>query len=117
MTIHLSEKRCVACEGGTPAFTDAQIEEYKPQIEPAWQIRDDEGIKKLYREFKFKDFKAAMEFVNAVAEIAESEGHHPDLYIFYNLVKIELYTHAVRGLFENDFIIAAKIDNILSKKV
>lgn len=74
---------------------------------PLWQRRGD--FKKISREFKFKNFKEAMAFVNQVAEIAETEGHHPDLHIYYNRVNIELQTHAVNGLSENDFILAAKI--------
>ena len=74
---------------------------------PSWKVLDN---KKLEREFKFKDFKGAMAFVNRVADIADSEGHHPDIYVFYNLVRFELSTHAIGGLSENDFILAAKID-------
>lgn len=69
----------------------------------SWRIR---------REFKFEDFKEAMRFVNKAADVAESEGHHPDIHIFYNRVNIELWTHAVEGLSENDFILAAKINEI-----
>ena len=67
----------------------------------------------LYRKFQFKDFKEAMKFVNDVADIANHEGHHPDIYIFYNIVDLELFTHAVKGLSENDFIMAAKIDKLV----
>jgi 4a-hydroxytetrahydrobiopterin dehydratase len=73
-------------------------------------LRD--GTHKLRREFKFKNFKQSLAFVNKVSEIAESESHHPDIYIFYNIVKLELFTHAVGGLSENDFIMAAKIDEV-----
>ncbi len=68
--------------------------------------------KKIFREFTFKDFAEALRFVNTVATIAESEGHHPDIFIWYNRVKIELWTHAIGGLSENDFIVAAKINAI-----
>jgi 4a-hydroxytetrahydrobiopterin dehydratase len=73
-------------------------------------ILDREGTHKINKQFEFKDFKETMVFVNKVADIAEAEGHHPDIYIYYNKVKLELYTHAVKGLFLNDFIVAAKID-------
>jgi len=78
---------------------------------PSWTL-DREGIHKIKKSFKFKDFKDSMIFVNKVAEISEEEGHHPNMCIFYNKVQLELYTHAIKGLFENDFIMAAKIDEI-----
>ena len=77
---------------------------------PGWKNVDNLQI---FKEMKFKDFKEAMKFINAVAEIAEAEQHHPDIYIFYNAVRLELSTHAIKGLSENDFILAAKIDKIL----
>ena len=67
----------------------------------------------LYKKFKFKNFLEAMKFVNKVAEIAENEGHHPDFCVHYNKVEIEIWTHAINGLSENDFIVAAKIDKVL----
>lgn len=104
----LAKKHCVPCEGGTPPMMPAKIEKYKPDA-PGWLVVEN---KKLSREFRFKDFAGAMEFINKVAKIAEAEGHHPDIYIFYNLVRLELTTHAVGGLSENDFILAAKINGI-----
>lgn len=73
-----------------------------------------DGGKKITKKFKFKNFKEAMAFINKVAELAESEGHHPDIFIFYNRVKFELSTHAIGGLSENDFILAAKINKFYS---
>jgi len=105
--IILSNKKCVACEGGVPPLTPEQIADYQKQLQTPWEVLDN---KKINREFKFKDFNESMEFVNCVAKIAEAEQHHPDLHIFYNQVKIELWTHAVSGLSENDFILAAKIE-------
>ncbi len=107
--IHLSDKKCVACEGGVPPLTDAEIKTYLPQVKEGWEVTD---AKKIQKEFKFNDFKEAMEFVNKIAAVADGEGHHPNIHIFYNVVKIELWTHAIRGLSENDFILAAKVDNI-----
>ena len=104
----LTKKHCVPCEGGDPPVSDEKEKELKKQI-PDWLLLDD-GTHKLRRQFKFKDFKEAMVFVNKIADVAESEGHHPDIYIFYNKVQIDLFTHAVGGLSENDFIMAAKID-------
>jgi 4a-hydroxytetrahydrobiopterin dehydratase len=103
----LQTKKCVPCEGGTPPLTPEEIQNYHNQIDAAWHVVED---KKIQREYTFKDFKEAMKFVNAVAEIAESEGHHPDIHISYNHVRIVLWTHAVGGLTENDFILASKVD-------
>ena len=103
----LTQKKCIPCEAGTPPLEEGKINELLKEI-PAWQLK--EG--RLYRKFKFKDFVEAMKFVNAVAEIAEQEGHHPDFSVYYNKVEIELWTHAINSLSENDFIIAAKIDKL-----
>ena len=105
----LASKACFACEGGTPPMTHTEISKYIKQIDSEWEVIKDHSIK---RKFILGDFKQAMVFVNKVAEIANTEGHHPDIYIYYNVVEIELYTHAVKGLSENDFIMAAKIDKI-----
>ena len=105
----LSKKKCVSCEGGTPPFTEEEIAKYVLQLKDGWDVL---GRKKLQKEFKFKDFKEAMVFVNAVAGIAETENHHPDVLISWNQVIIELWTHKIGGLSENDFILAAKIDTL-----
>ena len=78
---------------------------------PGW-ILIKEGTHKITKQFKFEDFKKAMEFVNKIADLAESEGHHPDIKIVYNKVRLDLFTHAVGGLSENDFIMASKIDKL-----
>ncbi|MBD3350910.1 MAG: 4a-hydroxytetrahydrobiopterin dehydratase [Candidatus Lokiarchaeota archaeon] len=106
----LTNKKCVPCEGGLPAM-DIPEENTNMKEIPEWALNREE-IHKITREFKFKNFKKSMKFVNKVADIAEEEGHHPDIYIYYDTVKLELYTHAVNGLFINDFIIAAKVDEI-----
>lgn len=105
----LTEKRCVPCEGGVPTIKGGEIENYTCQLKSKWSVVDG---KKIRREFTFPDFVAAMAFANRVAEIAESEEHHPDLHIYYGRVVVELWTHAIDGLSENDFIVAAKIDEI-----
>lgn len=110
--VPLAGKKCVPCEGGVPPFDTDKIDKYKKEISSEWTVLDG---KKLERKFKFKDFKEAMEFVNKIADIAEEEQHHPDIKIFYNLVTITLWTHAIGGLSENDFILSAKIDAISSK--
>ncbi len=108
--MNLNHKYCKPCEAGIPALSPEQNSELIKEVEN-WILIDD---KKIEKTFSFKDFKAALEFVNKVGEIAESEGHHPNIYMFsFNKVKIDLYTHNIDGLSENDFILASKIDNIL----
>ena len=99
----------MACEGGALPLNKEQAQSYL-KMTLGWALNE-EG-KKISREFKFKDFVEAMEFVNSVAKIAEAEGHHPDIHVFYNRVMIELWTHAINGLSENDFIVAAKINEL-----
>lgn len=111
----LTQKHCVPCEGGTPPLSDAEEDKLKQQV-PKWILLRNDGttlVHKIRRQFIFKDFKEAIAFVNKIAQIADQEGHHPDIYIFYNKVQLELFTHAVGGLSENDFIMAAKIDTLL----
>lgn len=110
---NLTAKKCIACEGGIPPLKPAEARSLLKEVDSGWSIK---GIK-IIREFKFVDFKAAIEFINKVADIAEGEGHHPDIYLHgWNNVRIELYTHAINGLHENDFIVAAKIDGLKIKK-
>lgn len=105
----LSEKKCQPCEGDTPPMDQNEIETFKKHIQDDWNIIEN---KKMSKEYSFKNFKNTMEFVNKVAELAEEEGHHPDMQVSYGKVVIELSTHAINGLSENDFIMAHKIDNI-----
>jgi 4a-hydroxytetrahydrobiopterin dehydratase len=106
----LLQKKCVPCEGGLPPMSLIEENKYQKDV-PGWEINRD-GIHRLVKEFKFKNFKKAIKFVNKVAEIAENEAHHPDIFIYYNKVKFEIHTHAINGLFLNDFIVAAKIDQL-----
>ncbi|MCL5774304.1 MAG: 4a-hydroxytetrahydrobiopterin dehydratase [Firmicutes bacterium] len=107
----LLEKKCVPCEGGVPPFTIEEAEKYLSQVKE-WNP----GENFIEKEFKFKNFRQALEFVNKVGKIAESEAHHPDIFIHsYRKVKIILSTHAIKGLSENDFIIAAKIDQLIKQ--
>ncbi len=105
----LVSQHCVPCEGGTPPLSPPEVKKYLSELKLPWENIDD---KKIRHEFKFQNFKEAIAFINRVAELAESENHHPDLHIFYNRVVIELSTHAVKGLSENDFILASKIEKI-----
>lgn len=103
----LADKKCVPCEGGTKPLSQGEVKMHLEKLKD-WTLNKD-VIEKLYT---FQDFKESMEFVNKVADLAEAEGHHPDIYIFYNKVRLELSTHAIGGLSMNDFILAAKIDEL-----
>lgn len=104
----LTQKKCISCEGYGASMSEDEALEYIKKVE-GWSIIDN----RIEKNFKFKDFAGAMEFVNAVAVLAEQEGHHPDIHLYgWNKVKIVTFTHALRGLTENDFILAAKIDEI-----
>ncbi len=101
------------CEGGIPPLTEKKENKYIKEIE-GWSLMS-EGIHRIKKEFYFKDFKEAMKFVNKVADLAEEEGHHPDFYIYYDKVVLELHTHAIKGLHLNDFIMGAKINEIYNE--
>lgn len=105
----LIQKKCVPCEGGEPALKAKEIERYMAELGDGWEVIKNIKIGKL---FTFQDFKGSIHFVDKVALLAEKEKHHPDISINYNKVNITLWTHAVGGLSENDFILAAKIDII-----
>ena len=107
MSMNLTQKKCVPCEEGSVPLNTDKINEFLKQI-PAWTLKDGH----LFKKSKFKNFAEAIKFVNSVAGIAEQEGHHPDFCVHYNKVEIEIWTHAINGLSENDFILAAKIDEI-----
>ncbi len=106
-TTDLLKKKCVPCEGGAAPLSRMEAEDYLAQ-QPTWKL-DGAGIR-IFKEYKFKDFIGAINFVNNVAEVANEEDHHPDIKINYNKVLLELWTHAIGGLSENDFIVAAKVD-------
>lgn len=108
----LARKRCVPCEGGEPALTSAQARDLLPQV-PEWKLSED--AKKLTREFVFKDFATALTFANKIGDIAEEQWHHPDLEVKWGKVHVTLTTHSIHGLSENDFILAARINEIIEK--
>lgn len=113
MNTSLTQKKCVPCEVGQPPMTADQISVISGQISPEWIVEGAGAGAKIRREFKFKNFREALAFVNKVGDLAEEEGHHPDLTIYnYKYVKIELTTHFINGLSENDFILASKIELI-----
>lgn len=108
MNNNLLKKKCVPCEGrGMKPMSREDAQGFLYEV-PGWVL--DKDTKKISKEFKFRDFIGAINFVERVADIAEMEGHHPDIHIHYNRVLLELSTHAIGGLSENDFILAAKID-------
>ena len=109
--MNLSKKTCKACEGTEKPFTLSQINEYLQHVKD-WEIINNGTA--IEKEFVFKDFKEALNFINKVGEIAEQENHHPDILLYsYKKVKITISTHAIKGLSENDFILASKIDKII----
>ncbi|MBL8224779.1 MAG: 4a-hydroxytetrahydrobiopterin dehydratase [Chromatiales bacterium] len=108
----LTAKRCVPCEGGIPPLAPAAVAELRRSIHADWQLSGDG--KWILREFRFPGYARTIGFVNALAWIAESEGHHPDLEVNYGRVLVKWSTHAVDGLTENDFICAAKVDQLVS---
>ena len=110
MTTKLTDKKCVPCERWMPPLKGEKIKPYLSQLKLAWEVVEE---KKIKYQFKFKDFREAMDFINKVAEIVEKENHHPDMCIYYNKVNITLWTHFISGLHENDFILAAKLENLL----
>lgn len=105
----LTQKKCVVCEGDAKPMTPMEAEAMSKHVQ-GWIVA--RGATKLSKEFKFQNYVEAMEFANKITPIAESEGHHPELTIGWGRVGIDLTTHAIKGLSENDFILAAKIDKI-----
>jgi 4a-hydroxytetrahydrobiopterin dehydratase len=108
----LSKKKCVSCNGNTVPFDTTEIHKYLKKVD-GWDVKSD--VKKsfyLNKNFKFKNFSESQTFVNQVSNIAEQENHHPDILFGWGYCKIKIFTHAIKGLAESDFILAAKIDKI-----
>lgn len=107
----LADRNCIPCRGGTPSLKGKDLSDFHCMLaEPSqWNIVDQHH---LFRIYKFPDFKSALAFVNRVGELAEQQGHHPDILLGWGKVEITLWTHAVDGLTESDFILAAKIDEL-----
>ena len=104
----LAAKKCVPCEGGIPALKGVELRRMFSQLE-GWNLVNEHHLEK---EYLFKDFRQALDFVNRLGEVAEEEGHHPDIFLTWGKVKVTLWTHSVGGLSENDFILAAKADGL-----
>jgi len=109
----LKDMKCVPCRGGEPPLTLAQIEELKPQI-PDWTVKAVDDEQRLERVFKFKDFAEAVAFTNRVAAAAEAQDHHPLIITEWGRVTVQWWTHKIRGLHRNDFIMASKTDAIFA---
>lgn len=107
----LTEQKCEACRADAPHVTDEEIQELRPQV-PEWQLHERDGIRQLEREFSFDDFAEALAFTNRVGEAAEAEGHHPALLTEWGKVTVTWWTHKIGGLHRNDFIMAAKTDEL-----
>ena len=107
--MELKEKKCVPCEAGTQPLGEKQIASFIKEIPPGWKVLENKRIRK---KFPFENFRRGMAFAQEIALIAEQENHHPDLCIHYTNVEVELSTHAIGGLSENDFIMAAKIEHL-----
>ncbi|MFZ1058799.1 MAG: 4a-hydroxytetrahydrobiopterin dehydratase [Candidatus Rokuibacteriota bacterium] len=105
----LSTEKCIPCHGGARPATEAEIAQWRPEV-PAWRLVERDGIRRLERVFSFTDFAGALAFTNRVGALAEAEGHHPALLTEWGRVTVTWWTHAIRGLHRNDFIMAAKTD-------
>jgi 4a-hydroxytetrahydrobiopterin dehydratase len=109
MTTALAAKTCTPCQGGIPPLSAAEAETLRAQA-PQWSLRD--NATRIERTFRFAGFGEAYEFVQRIAELAEEEGHHPDITFGWGYATVSLFTHKIKGLHENDFIMAAKIDGL-----
>jgi 4a-hydroxytetrahydrobiopterin dehydratase len=107
----LAEMKCVACRRDAPTVTDAEMAELHPQV-PDWELVEVEGMQRLRRVFSFDDFAQALEFTDKVGEIAEDEGHHPALLTEWGRTTVTWWTHKIKGLHRNDFVMAAKTDEL-----
>ena len=110
----LSQASCEACRIGAPTVSDSEAKELLQQI-PEWTLIEVDGIKQLQRQYKFKNFVLAMAFANELAEISEAEGHHPGILVEWGKVTVTWWSHSIKGLHRNDFVMAAKTDSLLDK--
>ena len=106
----LPEKKCIPCAAGTPPLTGEKARNLLAELHRDWRVVNDHHLE---REFGFKDFRQALAFTNRVGELAEAEGHHPDLHLAWGKVKVIIWTHKINGLSESDFVLAAKVDQLL----
>ena len=113
MSTPLTGERCVACRKDSPRVTDAEIEQFKPYI-PDWEMNEVDGVLRLERTFRFKTYPEALAFTQRVGEAAEEEGHHPVMVVEARRVRVSWWTHAIHWLHRNDFIMAARTDQIFA---
>jgi 4a-hydroxytetrahydrobiopterin dehydratase len=104
----LASKTCVPCKGGVPPLKGEQLDALRQQV-PEWEVVEEHHLR---RHFRFKNFPEALDFVNKVGELAEEQGHHPDIYLGWGRVEVTVWTHKINGLTESDFIFAAKVDTL-----
>ena len=109
----LAEKECIPCKGGVPRLEGNELSRLTNELGGGWKVIDGHHLEK---EYKFKNFRDALAFTNKVGELAESQGHHPDIFLAWGLVKLPIWTHKVDGLTESDFILAAKADRLFEGK-
>ena len=111
---NLVNKKCVPCEGGISGLDLTEIHKYLKMVD-GWEIKaESDKVYFLIKEFKFKNFLESQNFVNKVGETAEKEGHHPDIWFGWGYAKIKIFTHAIKGSHQNDFILAAKVDQLIN---
>jgi 4a-hydroxytetrahydrobiopterin dehydratase len=108
----LAAQHCIPCQGGTPSLKGARVDELLDQIDTGWRVVDSHHLE---RRFKFKDFRGALDFTNQIGELAEEQGHHPDIGLGWGRVDLKIWTHKIDGLTESDFILAAKIDHLSAR--
>lgn len=109
----LAKQECIPCKGDEPTVTEEEIKEYKSEV-PKWEIKDRDGVKQLERTYEFDNFEEALEFTNLVGEAAEKQDHHPKLVTEWGKVKVTWWTHKIGGLHKNDFVMAARSDELYS---
>lgn len=107
----LAEKECVPCKGGVPGLEGEELNRMARELGGGWRVIDGHHLEK---EYKFPDFRQALAFTNRVGELAETQGHHPDIYLTWGKVKLQVWTHKINGLTESDFILAAKADRLVN---
>lgn len=108
---HLNEQKCVACRPDAPKATPEEIEQYLPMI-PEWELLEVDGVQQLKRSYSFSQYKETLAMVNAIADISEEEGHHPVMHFEFRQLTVSWWSHKIKGLHVNDFVMAAKCDQL-----
>jgi 4a-hydroxytetrahydrobiopterin dehydratase len=107
----LAGKQCIPCKGGVPPLRGQELARLADELGGGWQVAAE---RQLEKEYQFKDFRGALDFTNKVGELAEAQGHHPDIYLAWGKVKLTIWTHKINGLTESDFVLAAKADRLMT---